>query len=64
MSGLIWVQTLRHFDGIPERIFRKVDFGKNQQTAKKHEKLPRMQRVNPRLLKPLKYYVFENIMEK
>ena len=34
MSGLIWIQTVLHFDGISERIFRKVGFEKNQQTTK------------------------------
>ena len=23
MSGLIWIKTMRHFHGIPERVFRK-----------------------------------------
>ena len=50
MSGLIWIQTVWHFDGIPERIFQKVDFEKNQQTTKKHAKLPSRQRVG--LLEP------------
>ena len=26
MSGLIWIQTVRQSDGIPERIFEKDDF--------------------------------------
>ena len=26
LSGLIWIQTACHSDGIPERIFRKKDF--------------------------------------
>ena len=42
MSGLIWIQTVWHSDGIPVRIFQKVDFEINQQTAKKHSKLPIM----------------------
>ena len=33
-------------DGIPKIFFEKVDFEKSQQTTKKHEKLPRRQRVN------------------
>ena len=36
--GPIWIQTVQHSDGIPERIFRNDDFEKNQQTTKKHEK--------------------------
>ena len=33
-------------DGIPERYFENVSFEKkNQQTAKKHAKLPSMQRI-------------------
>ena len=28
MSGLIWIQTVRHSGGIPERIFEKVDLKK------------------------------------
>ena len=40
MSGLIWIQTISHSDGIPERIFEKVDFEKNQQTTKKLENYP------------------------
>ena len=36
MSGLIWIQTVRHPDGMTERIFQKVDFEKNQLTTKKH----------------------------
>ena len=49
MSGLIWIQTVLHSDGISERIFEKVDFEKYQQTdrqQKKHEKLPSRLRVN------------------
>ena len=34
------VQPVRHSDGIPVRIFQKVNFEKNQQMTKKHEKLP------------------------
>ena len=34
-------------DSIPELFFfEKIDFEKNQQTTKKHEKLPSSQRVN------------------
>ena len=28
MSGLIWIQTVWHPDGVSERIFEKVDFEK------------------------------------
>ena len=32
MSGLIWIQTVLHSKGIPERIYRKIfDFEKNRQ---------------------------------
>ena len=41
--GLIWIQSVWHSNGIPERIFRKRWFWKNQQTTKKHEKFPRWQ---------------------
>ena len=41
--GPNWIQTVRNSDGIPERIFHKVDFEKNQQTAKMHEKSPSRQ---------------------
>ena len=41
MSGLIWVQTVCHSDGIPETILRKSSFlKKNHKTTKKHVKLP------------------------
>ena len=33
MSRLTWIQTVCHSGGIPETIFQKVDFEKNQQTA-------------------------------
>ena len=39
MSGLIWIQTVWHFDGIPERFFLKKLIvkkkKKNPQTIKK-----------------------------
>ena len=54
MSGLIWVQTVWHSNGIPEIIFQKVDFEKNQQMTKKYTNLPIMPRVStsdkPRLV--------------
>ena len=41
MSGLTWIQTVRHSDDIPERIFRKSWFWKkNQQTAKSLKNFP------------------------
>ena len=43
--GLIGFQTIRHADGISERIFRKVNFVKKSADEKKNEKLPSMQRV-------------------
>ena len=46
-SDLIWIQSVCHSDHIPKIIFRKVDFEKNQQSTKKHEKFPRGQRVKP-----------------
>ena len=44
MSGLIWIQAISYYDGIPERIFKNVNFYQNQQTTKMD--LPSMQRVN------------------
>ena len=44
-SSLIWVQTVWHSTGIPERIFWKCYFWKNQQSTKKCTKLPSIQRV-------------------
>ena len=41
MLSLICVQSVLHSDGISERIFQKVNFEKNHQTTKKHEKFPR-----------------------
>ena len=35
MSGLTWIQTVWHSDGIPESIFEKIYFEKNQQTTKR-----------------------------
>ena len=43
MSDQIWIQTVRHSDGILEIIFlKKVDFEKKKisRQQKKHEKLP------------------------
>ena len=43
LSGLILIQTICHFDGIPEiqrSFFLKVSFEKNHQTTKNHENLP------------------------
>ena len=51
-SGLIWIQTVWHSDGILEIISRKKKMilkksadDKKQQQKKTHEKLPRWQRV-------------------
>ena len=44
-SGLIWIKTVWHADGIPEQIFEEVDFDKNQQAPKKHAKLPSGQKL-------------------
>ena len=46
MSGLIWIQTVLHSDGIPERFFLKKLIKKYPQTTKKRAKTPSMQRVN------------------
>ena len=41
MSGLIWIQTVWHFDDIPEEVFEKVDFEKKSIDGKKcPENLP------------------------
>ena len=40
MSGLIWIQSVGHSDEIPERIFEKADFEKNQQTTKSMKDFP------------------------
>ena len=44
MSGLIWIQTDTQMVFLKE-FFNKVDFEKNQQTTKKHEKFSKRQRV-------------------
>ena len=40
MSVLIWIQTVRHSDSVPERSFAKVVFCKSQQTTQNHEIYP------------------------
>ena len=45
MSGLIWIQTVWHPDGIPERVFQKNDFENKSADDKIHEKLHSMQRA-------------------
>ena len=40
MSGLLWIQTLWHFDGIHKIIFEKVNFEKNQQKTKSMKNYP------------------------
>ena len=42
MAGLYWIQTVLHSDGVLERIFKQVDFLKNQQMTKKQEKLSQL----------------------
>ena len=46
-SGLIWIQTVSHPDGILKEFFEKVDFGKkiSAEDKKNHEKLPSMGKV-------------------
>ena len=47
MSGLIWIQTVWHSDGTPERIFKNVNFEKKSaDITKNHAKFPSMLRVN------------------
>ena len=54
MSGLIRIQTVLHSGGIYlKEFFEKVDFEKNRQTTKKHEKLPSRQSVRDFTCKPL-----------
>ena len=38
MLGLIWIQTIWHSDGIPERIFQKIYFSKISADDKKSMK--------------------------
>ena len=37
MSGLIWIQTVWHSDGIPERSFKKVDFEEKKNSSSQKE---------------------------
>ena len=46
MSGVIWIRTVCHSDGIPERIFPKSEFLKKLQTTKKSRKNSQRARVN------------------
>ena len=39
MSGLIWIQTVWHSDGIPEIIYWKSEFQKVSVDDKKHAKI-------------------------
>ena len=39
MSGLIWIQTVRHSYGIPDFFSKKVDFEEDSADNKKHAKL-------------------------
>ena len=45
MSGLIWIQTVCHSDGIPERNFRKKSILKIISRGQTLGQLPSMQRV-------------------
>ena len=45
-----------------KEIFEKVDFEKNQQTTKRHAKLPSLQRVNS-CLAEFEYLCFANIAD-
>ena len=42
MSGLIWIQTAWHSDGISERMFWKGNFENNHQMTKKYAELAYM----------------------
>ena len=47
LSGLIWIQTIWHSDGIPEILKNKWFIKKRSaDDKKKHAKIPSMQRVN------------------
>ena len=46
MSGLIWILTVCHSDGIPERVFPNSEFLKKSAGKKTHENIPSVQRVN------------------
>ena len=70
MSSLIWIQTVRHSDGIPERIFQKMDFEKIQQTTKKSMKnytggkqLMLAYYTNPKFLDILTLYLYPLIFQ-
>ena len=45
MSGLIWIQTFRHYGAIPENFLWKRWFWEKSADKKMDEKLPNMQRV-------------------
>ena len=48
LSGLIWIQTIQHFDAVSERIFLKryLILKKKQQMTKKHAKIAIILRLN------------------
>ena len=47
MLVLIWIQSVRHTDGIPKKIFRKkLILKKVSRRQQKHEQLTNMQRAN------------------
>ena len=54
MSVLIWIQTVSHFDTVPDRNLEKVNFEKNSRRQQKHEQLPSMQSVIRLLVLPVK----------
>ena len=45
MLVLIWIQTVWHSDGVPERFFWKSSFWKVSRQQQMHEKLQSMQKV-------------------
>ena len=46
MSGLVWIQTVWHSDGIPEIIYDNVNFEKNQQKTFFFKKITQHARIN------------------
>ena len=47
MSVLIWIQTVWHYNSVPEFLFlKKLNLKKVSRRQQKHEKLPSMQQVN------------------
>ena len=60
-SGLIWIQTVWHSGGIPERSFRKKWFWKKAADGKQQAKLPSMLRVNQRKQTSLDWLTEHNL---